>query len=260
MSDNILIASNITCGYGEKVILSGVDFALSKGECVGIIGPNGSGKTTLLRVLTRVIPLKGGRVELYGTDINMISVRDIARKVAFVSQGEGSLFSHTTVEQMVTLGRFPHFSRFQWFVNSVDQEKIETAMRIVDVSHLRGQYIGCLSGGERQRVFIARALAQEPDVLLLDEPTMHLDIGHSIDVFNKIAMLVKERKISVVCVLHDLNMASVFCKRLFILSEGSIAFSGTPEEVIRAEYIEKIYSVPVKVYKGELSKKPQVLY
>ena len=260
MSEKTLRIENMECGYGEITVLKDLSLSVEKGEFVGILGPNGSGKTTLLRAITRVIPLKKGMIEFENRPISQLAAKEIARKIAVVSQAREDTFHQMTVEDMVMLGRIPHFGQFQWVVSKRDLDQTEVAMGITDVLDLRHRPVGSLSGGERQRTFIARALAQDPEMLLMDEPTMHLDIGHGVEIFKIIARLIKEKGITVICVLHDLNLASVYCKRLLMIHNQKIAYDGKPEEVIKREYIKEIYSADIKIYRGELSQKPQILF
>ena len=260
MSEKTLRIENMECGYGEITVLKDLSLSVEKGEFVGILGPNGSGKTTFLRAITRVIPLKKGMIEFENRPIGQLGAKEIARKIAVVSQAREGTFHQMIVEDMVMLGRIPHFGQFQWVVSKRDLDQTEAAMGITDVLDLRHRLVGSLSGGERQRTFIARALAQDPEMLLMDEPTMHLDIGHGMEIFKIIAQLIKEKGITVICVLHDLNLASVYCKRLLMIHNQKIAYDGRPEEVITRECIKEIYSADIKIYRGELSQKPQILY
>jgi len=260
MSNTILRINGIECGYGAPTVIRDFNLEVAKSEFIGVLGPNGSGKTTLLRAITNVIPLRKGSIEYQGESVGRILPKKMARKIAVVLQMRGDMFFRLTVEEMVTLGRIPHIDGFQWALTGRDRAVVENSMRITDVMHLKDREMEMLSGGERQRVFIARALAQEPELLLLDEPTLHLDISHSLDIFRIISRLIEEKEITVLCVMHDLNLASVYCGRLVIIREGRIAYEGSPQEVMKAEYLKEVYDTDVKIYRGELSDRPQILY
>jgi len=258
MSRIILEIEKVECGYGSNRILRGVDFAVKEGEVIGIIGPNGSGKTTLLRAITRVLPLTAGAVRFKGKPLSAIEPKNLAKEIAVVSQGADAAFSGITVEETVLLGRIPHFTRYQWVEKKADFEIIEEAMRLTGVAGFRERDLANLSGGERQRVFIARALAQKPQLLLLDEPTTHLDITHQVGILDLMRKLNKTLGLTVIMVLHDLNLASEYCNRIALLNEGRIQSSGPPEDVINFQTIEEVYKTLVVVDKSPVSGKPHV--
>lgn len=260
MKNRILCVKNVVCGYGRREVLRDINLCIERGEVLGIIGPNGSGKTTLLRAVSHSISLQSGSIEYNGRLICNMSRKQIAQKIAFVLQSHEHVFAKMTVEQMVALGRIPHFTRFQWAISEKDISAVEEAMRTTDVLHLKDRGMDKLSGGEMQRVFLARALAQEPELLLLDEPTMHLDISHAIEIFKIITRLMEDKKTTVLCVMHDLNLASRYCKRLVMIHKGEIVHEGTPGDVIKRENISQIYSADVNIYTGDLSTTPQILY
>jgi len=254
----LLIVENLTCGYNTIFILKDIDFKLETKEILGIIGPNGSGKTTLLRALTKIIRPWEGRILIDGEDIQKISFKKLAKKMAVVSQVYNLELS-MKAEDLVLLGRIPFRGRFQLLETELDEEIAEKAMALTDTLKFRDRLIGSLSGGERQLVFIACALAQEPELLLLDEPTSHLDIAHQVEILDLIKRLNKEKGLSVILVLHDLNLASEYCDRLILLKDGGNFRIGKPQEVLTYQVIEEVYNTTVVVKQNPFSFKPYVL-
>ncbi len=249
--------NNFSCGYGSKTILNNIDLRIKKGEFVGIIGPNGSGKTTLLRGITRLVKPFGGTIRFSGKDTKEISLRELARNIAVVSQGIPSTIM--TVEEYVLLGRLPHYSKFQLFETGKDIELAGHCMEITDTIRLKDRYISQLSSGEVQLALIARALTQEPVLLLLDEPTAHLDITHQVGILDLIKKLSTEYALTIIIVLHDLNLAAEYCDRLVLMDKGTIKKDGKPEEVLNYKDIEEVYKTVVVVETNPLSSKPFVL-
>jgi len=252
----LLEVRNLSCGYGVKVILREIDFQLRKGELLGIIGPNGSGKTTLLRAITKVIrPIKG--VILFeGRDIMEIPYKELARKISIVTQNQKT--GWMGVEEFVLLGRIPHRRKLQFLERREDLEISRRWMRLTGTSWLKDRLLGELSGGERQLVHLARALTQEPELLLLDEPTAHLDITHQVTILDLIRKLNKEFGLTVVMVLHDLNLASEYCQRLILINDGRIHREGPPEEVLTYRILEEVYKTVVVVEKNPITGRPYV--
>jgi iron complex transport system ATP-binding protein len=252
----LLEVRNLTCGYGVKVILREIDFQLRKGELLGIIGPNGSGKTTLLRAITKVIRPMGGVILFEGRDIKEISYKELARKLSIVSQ------NHETgwmgVEEFVLLGRIPYYRKLQFLERRDDLEIVRRRMRLTGTIGLKDRLLGELSGGERQLVHLARALTQEPELLLLDEPTAHLDITHQVIILDLIRKLNKEFGLTVVMVLHDLNLASEYCQRLILINDGRVYRDGPPEEVLSYKIVEEVYKTVVVVEKNPITGRPYV--
>ena len=249
--------SGLTCGYGSKIILYDIDILVEKGQFTGIIGPNGSGKTTVLRAITGLIKPARGKIYLENTDMVHLHVNEVSRKIAVVSQNMPLLAM--TVREFVLLGRIPYYKKLQFFERATDAVIAEKAMEMTGVIHLQDSYISEMSSGEVQLAFIARALAQEPSVLLLDEPTSHLDITHQAGILDLVKRLNKQEGLTVVIILHDLNLASEYCDRLILMDKGRIKSSGTPEEVINYHDIEAVYNTVVVVEKNPLSLKPFVM-
>lgn len=253
----LLQASGIVAGYGEKMILKGIDLVLPAGEFLGIIGPNGSGKSTLIKALTGVIPLKQGKVLFAGRPLRDYAPHERARCIAVVPQPSVPLFSFT-VREMVEMGRHPHIGRFA-AAGETDLHAVEEALALTDISHLQQRTVDQISAGELQRVIIARALAQRPRLLLLDEPTAHLDIGHQMDIFALLVRLSTEQGLAILCISHDLNLAAEYCQRLILLSMGQIAAMGTPSEVVTEEHLHEVYGTLVHVNASPYSGQPVVL-
>ena len=253
----MLEINNLRCGYDAKFILQGINFRVEDKELVGIIGPNGSGKTTLLRAITRVLKPESGTILFEEKNIWQMGYKELAKQVAVVSQdfAAGSI----TVEEFVLLGRIPHFERFQFLETKKDLEIAEECMALTDTLKLKRQLMDQISGGERQLALIARALAQEPKLLLLDEPTTHLDITHQVGILDLIKRLNREFALTVIMVLHDLNLASEYCQRLVLLNEGQIHKMGRPEEVLSYQIIEEVYKTMVVVEKNPISSRPYIL-
>jgi len=257
MKDTLLRISDLTGGYNQELIVKSICLDIEKGDFLGIIGPNGSGKTTLLRLMSRVISPRKGNIELEGSDISKISLKNFCQRVAFVSQDTTINFSFS-VWEIVLMGRIPHLKRMQ-VESKKDFLVAKAALSMTDALHLKDKKIDELSSGERQRVFIAKALAQEPDILLLDEPTSHLDIGHQIQVLDLLMKLNKDKKMTLVIVMHDLNLAGAYCNRMVLLKDGSVFKQGMPQEVLTYQNIEAVYKTVVVVNKNPISSKPYVL-
>ncbi len=252
-----LAVSGLVAGYANEKIIDGVSFSVPQGCFLGIIGPNGSGKTTLFRVMTGFLRPWQGTILYQGRDTAGLRPSDLAQEIAVMPQGMESTFSFT-VRELVAMGRFPHLKRLRQFAKQ-DKEAVDHAMELTGIIKFRDKRLSELSGGERQRVFLAQALAQEPRLLLLDEPTAHLDIGHQIRILDCIRRLNRKDGMTVVVVLHDLNLASLYCDRLILLKHGRIFCEGPPAEVLTYETIEAVYETVVLVHQSPVTKKPHVL-
>jgi iron complex transport system ATP-binding protein len=254
----VLEIRGLTCGYENGFILKDVSVQIGRGKMVGVIGPNGSGKTTLLRAVTKAIPPMAGTVLVDGVDTARLKAKELARKLAVVSRpGEEDV--KITVEEYVLLGRIPHRKGLGLLESNEDFQVARRAMDLTDVLDLRERSMNDLSSGERQLASIARAIAQGPHLLLLDEPTSHLDIAHQIRVLDLIKRLNRETGLTVVIVLHDLNLASQYCDRLLLFDSGFLHKEGTPEDVLTYETIESVYNTVVVVRKNPISLKPYVI-
>jgi iron complex transport system ATP-binding protein len=249
---------NLSAGYGDKVILKNIGLKVTKGELIGIIGPNGSGKTTLFRVITKLIFPKSGEICFKGNNLQDISYRELAKELAVVSQDADGIMQGMNVEEYVLLGRIPHRKQFQFFEGKKDYNIAHKAMEYTGVLKLKDRFINELSSGERQRVFFGRALCQEPQLLLLDEPTAHLDIAHQIELMELVKTLNKDTGLTVVIIMHDLNLASAYCDRLILMKEGVVYKDGNTEDVLTYQIIEDVYKTVVVVEKSKVTKKPYV--
>jgi iron complex transport system ATP-binding protein len=246
----------MSCGYERKEVLTEINLKIEEGKIYGIIGPNGVGKSTLVKVITKIIPLFRGEIFLKNKNIKKIPYKEFAKEVAVVKEEWGRIYFK--VEEYVMLSRFPYWGRFQVKESKKDIEIIHKAMKITSVFHLKDKYLSELSSGERQLVAITRAIAQETGIIILDEPVTHLDIKHKIEVLDMIKKMNKEKNVTIIMVLHDLNLASEYCDRLVLLSEGKIYKIGTPWEVLKYEIIEEVYNTIVVVKTNPLTKKPYV--
>jgi len=254
---SMLKVSNLTAGYKGGFHISDINLEIKKEDFAGIIGPNGSGKTTLLKAFTRVLKPETGKILFNSADMKDLSFRDMAKNFAVVPQTAETGF--VTVGDYVLLGRLPYYGRFQLFEGKRDREIADEYMELTGVSGLKDKLMGEISGGERQLAAIARALAQEPKILLLDEPTSHLDIKHQVEILDLLKKMNSERGITVVCVLHDLNLAGEYCSVLMLMDKGKLYKSGGPREVLAYEIIEKVYDTVVIVMENPVSGKPFVV-
>jgi iron complex transport system ATP-binding protein len=252
----IISASSISSRYGDRVVVHNISVEISPADFYGVIGPNGSGKSTLLKSLTGIIRPFSGSVRIYGKDILRLSPREIARSIAVIPQEVSILFPFTARE-IVAMGRHPHVRRFGK-ESSLDLEVIERSMDETDTSDLADRYIDELSGGERQRVVIARALCQQPEALLLDEPTSHLDINHQVEIFELLTDLNRKRNLAVFVISHDLNICAEYCRELVMMKEGRIYRRGAPEEILTPEIVREVYGAEVSVLTNPMSAAPVV--
>lgn len=247
----------VRLGYGKRTVLHNISLEAKPGEMLGIIGPNGSGKSTLIRGITRLISPSSGRIFLDGQDIASISRLDLARLVAVVPQNPVLPELFTALE-VVLMGRTPHLGLFR-HEGEKDLAIVRRAMEATQTVAFAERRIGELSGGERQRLTIARALAQEPKIMLLDEPTAHLDINYQIETLDLARQLCLEQELIVVTTLHDLNLAAQYCDRLVMLSDGKIHCHGVPEAVINTQTIKEVYGAEVYVYRHPVNDLPATL-
>jgi iron complex transport system ATP-binding protein len=247
---------DLSCGYGGGFRIHGINLSLSEGSFAGIIGPNGSGKTTLFKGISGTLPLKEGHIILEGSDVSKLSWREKAQKLAIVSQFPET--ADLSVEEYVLMGRLPYRHQFQFFDRKEDIKIAHHYMHLTNTYHLRNKSMTELSGGEQQMASIACALSQHPRLLLLDEPTSHLDITHQMQFMNLIQRLNEEMKLTVMMIVHDLSLAAEYCDFLLIMKDGTTFCQGTPEEVITYEHIENVYDTVVIVKTNPVSGKPVV--
>ncbi len=252
----ILTLKNVGYSYGQIRALKKINLKVHAGEILGVLGPNGSGKSTLLKIMDGILVPQEGEILIEGSPFASLGRSHLAREVAMVAQESHFRFSFSTLE-VVLMGRFPHLKRLQ-FEGKRDMEVAMEALRATHTLEFAQRSIHELSGGEKQRVLIARALAQEPRVILLDEPTSFLDLKFKREIFQLISSLSLDKGLSVVVVSHDIDLTSQYCRRVIMLRDGSIFEKGGPNEVITASNIEAVYDCPVLVDKNPATGRPRV--
>jgi iron complex transport system ATP-binding protein len=248
---------NVNLGYGGQTILKNISLEAKPGELVGVIGPNGSGKSTLLKSIIRMLKPYSGQIFIDGNSLDKLKHNDLAQLVAIVPQNPVLPELFTALE-VVLMGRTPHLGLLR-YESSKDLAIVQKSMEVTQTEHLAERRIGEISGGEKQRLVIARALAQEPKILLLDEPTAHLDINYQVETLELVRRLCIEQDLIVLIALHDLNLAVQYCNRLIILNRGKIHSQGPPEVVINADTIKEVYGVDVCVCPHPVNKLPATL-
>jgi iron complex transport system ATP-binding protein len=241
----MLSIHSLSVNYGSRRILQDITFNIGKGEIVSLIGPNGSGKTTLIRTISGVLPTASGQVQVSEKDLAGLSFQQRARLLAVVPQAR-DLPEMFTVWQTVLLGRTPYLN---WLgkLTPEDRQRVNWALESTDTLPLKDRLVGELSGGEQQRVMLARALAQDTPILLLDEPTSHLDINHQVHLLNLVAELTQENHLAVLMALHDLNLAALYSRRIILLVDGRIQAFGAPCEVLTPTLLSAAYHLPLNV-------------
>ncbi|MGH7151074.1 MAG: ABC transporter ATP-binding protein [Planctomycetota bacterium] len=251
----VLEARSVFAGYDGVEVLRGVTLEVRRGERLAIVGPNGSGKTTLLRALAGVLRLRGGRILFEGHDLPAMSPRWLARRLALLPAETDSPFAFR-VREFVAIGRIPHR---RWFdrEGKEDARAVEHALRATRTLGFADRDITTLSSGERQRVFLAQALAQEPELLLLDEPSAHLDISHEVEIFEGL-LAANRAGLAWVAVLHNLNLAAEFAERILLLHRGRIVAAGSPDAVLREEVLEPVFGPALRVDRNPSSGAPNV--
>jgi iron complex transport system ATP-binding protein len=253
----MLFIDKVSCFYQGTQVLWDITLSVSAKGITGIIGPNGSGKTTLLRAVSRLLKPKNGAIYLDGRDIWGMNLKETARKIAVVSQGAPA--DSFTVEEFILMGRIPYFEKYQFFETKHDYALTQECMELTGLIPFRDRLLCRLSGGERQLAMIARALAQEPELLLLDEPTTYLDIRHQVEILDLIKRLNRKTGLTVLMVLHDLNLASEYCDNIALLSAGKLYKHGKPEEVLTYKIVEEVYKTIVIVQNNPISQKPYMI-
>lgn len=253
----VLSCEQVSFAYGAVEVLSAISCEISTGEIVGLLGPNGSGKSTLVRLMSGVRSPQAGRVMYTGRDLQSYSRDELARSIAVVPQ-ETTIELPFSVLEVVLMGRSPYLGKFG-FESAHDLAVAQQAMERTGVAALATREVHALSGGERQRVILARALAQEPRVLLLDEPTAFLDIKHQVAVYDLIKQLSREQGLAVVAILHDLNLAALYCDRLVLLKAGRVFCQGTPDHVLTYVNIKAVYETEVYIDLNDITGKVQIL-
>ena len=260
MSDNVpplMRCDNISFAYGKIEALTSLSLEITSGEIFGLLGPNGSGKSTLLRLMSGVVRPRTGQVFFTGRDLQTYNREAVARQIAVVPQ-ESRIELPFSVREVVLMGRSPYLKRFG-FEQAHDLAIAQHAMEQTGVSALATREIHELSGGERQRVVLARALAQEPQLLLLDEPTAFLDIKHQVEVYDLLKRLSRQQGLTVVAIMHDLNLAALYCDRLALLKAGKVFAHGTPEQVLTYVNIKAVYDTEVYIGLNDITGKVHIL-
>jgi iron complex transport system ATP-binding protein len=254
----MISVQDVTGGYASEPVLHNVSFEVRSGELFGVLGPNGSGKTTLLKILSGVLPIRDGEVFIKSKRLQEYSTKELARIVAVLSQHSTQSFSYT-VKETVTLGRYAH--QHGWFqtLSKEDERIVQRVMAQTGLSSLQNKNIQELSGGEKQRVFLAQALAQEPEILLLDEPTNHLDLSYQKELLDLLKSWTIENGLTVVSIFHDLNLAGLYCDRLLLLEKGTISIQHLPDEVLKEERIRNVFHADIKKHPHPKVAAPQLV-
>ena len=237
-----LESRNISFGYGKTPVLKGISFSVQRGEFVALMGPNGSGKTTLLKTLLGILSPLRGEVLLDGKAVRSYSPRERAKRIGYASQEPAFSFP-LTVGELVSLGRYPYSKRFK--DSSEDHNAVAEALRLTESNSLKGRTFTTLSGGERQKVLIARVLAQTSHCLLMDEPTTHLDLYYQLQILETLKRICREKRSSIVAVLHDLNLVSLFADKALLLKAGEAVAFGNVSDVVNEKSVREIFGVDV---------------
>ncbi len=248
---------NVTLAYDQHIVLKDVSLTVNSGEMVGLIGPNGSGKSTLIRGICRLINVRQGEILIDGRELAGIGREELSRIIAVVPQYPILPGAFTTLE-VVLMGRTPHLGLFRYEGND-DVEIVMKAMEATSLAPLAKRRVAELSGGEKQRLLIARSLAQEPRLVLLDEPTAHLDVNYQVETLELFRSLCRQHGLAVIVAVHDLNLAAQFCSRLVLIGNGYICAQGRPEEVITELNIQQVYGARVRVYPHPVNGLPATL-
>lgn len=249
--------NQVSFSYNETPVLHHIDLVVEEGEMVALLGPNGSGKTTLIKLASGVLRPNKGEIYLSGSRLNRLKRREVAQQVAVVPQQFFTPFTFT-LREVVLLGRTPFLKAFS-DERSTDGQVVEQAMELVGIEELKDRYFNELSGGERQKAVLAMALAQEPKLLLLDEPTAHLDINHQVEIIELVRNLNRVDGLTVIGAMHDLNMAALYFDRLILLKDGRIFADGRPDEVLTEDTIREVFSASVQVTQHPSTHTPHIV-
>ena len=239
---------NVSFSYGlsEENLLNEINLNIEKGKFIGILGPNGCGKSTLLKVILKYLNPKEGIIKIENKELKEYTQSELAEILSFVPQ-KSSLTMPLTVEDVVYMGRVPYMKNKWTGFDREDREKVEKIMQMLKIDKFKNRVIFSLSGGEFQRVLLARALAQNTNIMLLDEPTSALDMNYALEIMKLTSYFVQNESLTAVMVLHDLNLASMYCDSIILLKNGKIAYEGTPKELFRPEILEEIYGFNCEV-------------
>ncbi|TWH57125.1 iron complex transport system ATP-binding protein [Desulfitobacterium sp. LBE] len=242
---NSISTEKLAIAYDESLIVSDLDMTIPRGKITSIIGPNGCGKSTVLKAVGRILKPRTGVVYLSGEDIRRLSTKEVAKKMAILPQTPTAP-SGLTVSELVAYGRFPHQRGFGKLTPD-DKKIIHWALAVTKLSELENREVDTLSGGQRQRVWIAMALAQQTDLILLDEPTTYLDLAHQLEVLELLYDLNRQQKVTIVMVLHDLNLAARFSDTMIAIRGGKIIMHGSPDKVMAAEVLKDVFSIDAEI-------------
>lgn len=253
----LIEAKDLSIAYDNKEVVHGIDLHVKKGEVLSIVGPNGCGKSTVLKALTRLMKPTNGSISLEGKNIRSIGTKEIAKKLAVLPQIRQTP-EDFSVDMLIRYGRYPH-GNFAGKLKKKDLEIIDWALKKTGMTHHRQKKLTQLSGGERQRAWIAMALAQKTDIIVLDEPTTFLDLSHQLDVLELVNDLNKEENVTILMVLHDLNQAMRYSDRIYMMKRGEIIAEGKPEEVIQSERLKEIFRIDSDFYQDIRNDKPHFI-
>ncbi|NOQ97131.1 MAG: ATP-binding cassette domain-containing protein [Calditrichae bacterium] len=248
---------SVEFSYQQKKVLHNIQLSVTPGEFVGLIGPNGAGKSTLLKLIDRILHPGSGRISVRNKPLESYTRKELARIMGYVQQNFSTAYNYSVMD-IILMGRFP-YQRVWTFESRLDREIALKAMETTDCIHLKEREFATLSGGEKQLVILASALAQEPDILLLDEPTAALDLKHQFHFYQILKKLQFQQQKTVISVTHDVNLASQFCNRIIILKDGTVRADGPVKEVLQAQLIQEIYGIPVQVIPHPESNLPVIL-
>ena len=246
----IINIENLNFGYGERQILNNLSLSIDEKKLVGILGPNGCGKSTLLKNILGYLHSSSGTIKIANKNSNEFSQKEKSKLISLVPQ-KSQLMSAMSVEEFVLMGRLPHLENSWKGYSKEDRELAEKALNSLDLERFKRRTATTLSGGEFQRVLLARAITQDTEIILLDEPTSALDLNHAIELMEKVKEIVKKEGKTAVAVLHDLNLAALFCDELIMLKNGKLFCKGTPKEVLTKENLKEVYNLNCDIFYGE---------
>ena len=252
----ILSIKDLNVSFGTRDILKNISLEINRGKFTTIVGPNGSGKTTLLKSISKLINIEKNVIYINGKDLKTINVKEMARQISVVPQNTDVTYEFTCYD-VVKMGRYPYVNRFKGETEE-DIAIVENAMKKTNVEHLKDRFFTEISGGERQRVILAQAIAQEPDIMLLDEPISNLDPQYQIAILDTIKQLSLDEELTVVAVLHDLNFAAMYSDQIVLLKDGNIFKTGEVSEILTEGNIKHIFDTEVMVYKSPVVDGPHI--
>jgi len=247
-----LVIKELTFSYDKKEVLKGIGGTFYEGTLYSIVGPNGSGKTTWLKLIAGINKKQRGSIELFGKPIDDMTNKEVAKRLSFVPQMFNIQYAYT-VEEVVAMGRYPYMNRFS-ALSEEDARLVGMALKETNLIELKDRFVNELSGGELQRVIIARAIAQDTDIIVLDEPISHLDIHYQYEIVTLLKRLCREKKKTVITVLHDLNVTMNHCDHILLIKDGQVMIEGEPLEVLTEEVIARVYGLDVKIIENEDNK------